>query len=60
MGADNKRNLVATGTSGYGDVEAVFKDCEVMVEETYHVKSRSAGDDGDFPYLLLLWMLMAD
>ena len=56
VGADNKRNLVATGTSGYGDVEAVFKDCEVMVEETYHVKA--AGDDGDFPYLLLygcLW-----
>ena len=39
VGADNKRNLVATGTSGYGDVEAVFKDCEVMVEETYHVKA---------------------
>ena len=39
VGADNKRNLVATGTSGYGDGEAVFKDCEVMVEETYHVKA---------------------
>ena len=39
VGADNKRNLVATGTSGYGDVEAVFKECEVMVEETYHVKA---------------------
>ena len=54
VGADNKRNLVATGTSGYGDVEAVFKDCG----RDLSCKSRSAGDDGDFPYLLLygcLW-----
>lgn len=39
VGADNKRNLCASEVSEDGDVEAVFADCDVMVEETYHTKA---------------------
>ena len=30
VGADNKRNLVACGREGEGDVEAVFADCDLV------------------------------
>ena len=36
VGADNKRNLCASEVSGHGDIEAVLKDCDVVVEHTYH------------------------
>ncbi len=39
VGADNRRNLCASGESHEGDVEAVLSDCDVTVEETYHVKA---------------------
>lgn len=35
-GSDNKRNLCASFADSWGDVEGVFKDCDVVVEETYH------------------------
>lgn len=41
VGADNKRNLCAHEESGNGDVEAVFKDCDVVLERTYHTKPNS-------------------
>ena len=37
VGADNKRNLCASETSGHGDVDAVLADCEEVVEHTYRV-----------------------
>lgn len=39
VGADNKRNLCASEVSGDGDVDAVFADCDEIVEHTYHVKA---------------------
>ena len=39
VGADNQRNLCASEVSGEGDVEAVFADCDEIVEHTYHVKA---------------------
>lgn len=39
VGADNKRNLCASGSSGDGDVEAVLKDCDIVVEKTCHVQA---------------------
>jgi len=39
VGADNRRNLCASEDSGHGDVEAVFADCDEIVEHTYHVKA---------------------
>ena len=39
VGADNKRNLCASEVSGHGDIEAVLKDCDVVVEHTYHTKA---------------------
>lgn len=39
VGADNQRNLCASGESSDGDVDAVLADCDVTVEETYHVKA---------------------
>lgn len=39
VGADNKRNLVASGYDGDGDVEAVFADCDLVLERTYHTKA---------------------
>lgn len=39
VGADNKRNLCASGQEGDGDVDAVFADCDIVMEETFHVKA---------------------
>lgn len=39
VGADNRRNLCASGEDGHGDVEAVLKDCDVVLEETCHIKA---------------------
>lgn len=39
VGADNKRNLCASGEDSSGDVDAVFADCDVVMDETYHVKA---------------------
>lgn len=39
VGADNKRNLCATGVESDGDIEQAFADCDVIVEGTYHTKA---------------------
>ena len=39
VGADNKRNLVSSGSESHGDIEAVLKNCDVVVEGTYHTKA---------------------
>lgn len=39
VGADNKRNLCACGDESDGDVDAVFAECDVVLDETYHVKA---------------------
>ncbi len=41
VGADNKRNLVATGCDYDGDVEAVLADCDIVIDKTYHAKAFS-------------------
>ena len=37
VGADNKRNLCAHMEEEKGDVEGTFKDCDIVLEHTYHV-----------------------
>lgn len=39
VGADNKRNLCASGGEEHGDVEAVLKQCDYVVEQVYHTKA---------------------
>lgn len=39
VGADNKRNLCASGQDGHGDIEAVLATCDVVLERTYHTKA---------------------
>lgn len=39
VGADNQRNLVATGREGDGDVEGVLAECDLVLERTYHTKA---------------------
>lgn len=39
VGADNKRNLCSTGSRNLGDVDAVFAECDEIVEHTYHTKA---------------------
>ena len=39
VGADNKRNLCASGKEEDGDVDAVLAECDYVVEETYHTKA---------------------
>lgn len=39
VGADNKRNLCSGGSESDGDVEAVLKDCDLVIERTYHTKA---------------------
>ncbi len=39
VGADNKRNLCASGDQTDGDVEGILADCDMVVEQTYHTKA---------------------
>ena len=39
VGGDPTRNLVASETGGDGDVDAVIRDCEEVLDHTYHMKS---------------------
>lgn len=39
VGADNQRNLCASGLEGDGDVDAVLSDCDIVMKETFHVKA---------------------
>ena len=39
VGADNQRNLCSSGAESDGDVDAVLKDCELVIERTYHTKA---------------------
>ncbi len=39
VGADNKRNLCACGLEEHGDVDKVFAECDVVMENTYHTKA---------------------
>ena len=39
VGGDNKRNLVSSGLEADGDVEAVLKDCDIVIDHTYHTKA---------------------
>lgn len=39
VGADNKRNLCASAKDSRGDVDAVMRDCDVVMERTYHTKA---------------------
>lgn len=38
VGGDNTRNLIASGTDEWGDVDAVLAASEVVVDSTYHTK----------------------
>ena len=38
-GGDNRRNLVASGSSAGGDVEAVLAGCDIVLDRTYHSKA---------------------
>lgn len=38
-GADNQRNLCASGSSGEGDVEQVLRDCDIVIDRTFHTKA---------------------
>ena len=39
VGGSNKRNLVASEESSYGDVDAVMADCDIVLDRTYHTKA---------------------
>lgn len=41
IGNDVKRNIVSSGESVVGDVGAVLKDCEVVLERDYHTKANA-------------------
>ena len=38
VGADNMRNLCASGQDGKGDIDAVLADCDIVLERTYRTK----------------------
>ncbi len=39
VGADNKRNLVASGCDEDGDVDRIMSECDVVIERTYKTKA---------------------
>ncbi|MBS6646358.1 MAG: molybdopterin-dependent oxidoreductase [Clostridiaceae bacterium] len=39
VGAHNKRNLCAAASDEHGDVDEVMKNCDVVIERTYHTKA---------------------
>lgn len=41
VGADNRRNLAASGEEKDGDVEEVFRGCDLVFARTYHTKANN-------------------
>ena len=41
VGGDNKRNLVAHEITSHGDVEGVFQECDVVIDNKYHMRAFS-------------------
>lgn len=41
FGTDQKRNICASGNKKKGDVDTVFKDCDIVLEETYNTKANA-------------------
>lgn len=41
IGNDVKRNIVSSGESVAGDVDAVLKECDVVLERDYHTKANA-------------------
>ena len=39
VGADNKRNLCASGSEGAGDIEQALQNCDIVLEHTFHTKA---------------------
>ena len=39
VGADNRRNLCASGVCGEGDIDKVMEECDVVIERTYHTRA---------------------
>ncbi len=39
VGADNQRNLCAHAESSNGDIEAVLRDCDLVIDRTYHTQA---------------------
>ncbi len=39
VGGSNKRNLVASDSNSYGDVEGIMADCDIVLDRTYHTKA---------------------
>lgn len=39
VGGDPKRNLVASDSETYGDVDGILADCDIVLERTYHTKA---------------------
>ena len=39
VGADNQRNLCAHDESGNGDIEAVLKESDIVIDRVYHTKA---------------------
>ena len=39
VGGDPKRNLVASADEIHGDVEGILKECDIVLERTYHTKA---------------------
>ncbi len=43
MGGDHRRNLIATGKTSAGDIDAVMQDCDIVLDRTYHTKAFQQG-----------------
>ncbi|MFR5556798.1 MAG: hypothetical protein ACLTKE_08125 [Coprococcus sp.] len=56
VGADNKRNLCATGSEQNGDVDKILEDCDYVVEELHHTRANQQAMDGDIPHIYI-WIL---
>lgn len=41
VGADNKRNLCASGVESDGEIEQAFSECALVLERTYHTKANN-------------------
>ena len=39
VGGDPKRNLVASETDSYGDVDSVMSECDIVIDHVYHTKA---------------------
>ena len=58
IGNERMRNICSKGESVVGDVDEVFKECDVILERDYHTKANAQGMMETFALMPILILMI--